>query len=141
MRRIGAAKRNMILGIVTVATLLLGTSVASAGSYWNGTKTTVSGTTWQGWVWGGIQNPVAGYNMYLRIDNGDTPAMYVRWRNCAGTSSGSLFLSNATPFQGTLGTSFIYHACTMPESRFVNTSASGTNVAMFETYFDNHYRW
>lgn len=139
MRRRGIATRGAVVGLTMVGALLLGTSTASAGSSWTGQKVTATGTTWQGWVWGGIQNPVAGWNMYLRIDNGDTPAMYVRWRNCAGTSNGTSFVSNATPFQGQLGSSFIYNACTLPESRFTNTSASGTNVANFETYFNSHY--
>lgn len=132
-------RRASVGALLAMGALLATTVPASAGSYWSGSKTTVTGTTWQGWVWGGIQNPVAGYNMYLRIDNGDTPSMYVRWRNCAGTSNGTSFVSNNTPFQGALGTSFILNACTLPESRFTNTSASGTNVANYETYFDNHY--
>ena len=127
----------LLVAVISVFALTI--QPASAGSSWSGTKTTVTGTTWQGWVWGGIQNPVAGYNMYLRIDSADTPTIYVKWVSCSGASSGALRLSGTSPFQGALGTGFIYNACALPYSRFVNTSASGTHVAPFETYFDNHF--
>lgn len=89
--------------VLAVATLGLAVGLtappAGAASYYNGTKSTYSGTTWQGWVWGGIENPTAGWNMYVRIDNGDTPAMYVRWTSCSGTSSGANKLSAPRRFK------------------------------------------
>lgn len=137
MKRIGA--KLMLVAASLALALGLTAGPAAASSYYSGTKYTYTGTTWQGWVWGGIENPTTGWNMYLRIDNGDTPSMYVRWTSCSGTSSGANKLSGSTPFQGALGTGFLAGTCALPYSRFVNTSSSGSNYAVFETYFNNQY--
>lgn len=145
-RKSGLWLRLLAITSVTAAMLAGMASPASAAidSYRNGTVTIYS-TTYQA-VTNNMTNYHAGYNKYWRVDNGINTTVYGRWVKCGYSSTqdtassvgGSARATNSNPFQGEIGSSFIYGACTKLWNRKV-TVTTYQPVLAYETYFSDRY--
>lgn len=136
---------------VTVAVVVglgvLGTGVepaAAADSYHNG-NSTIQTTSYQA-ITPSQHNAHGGHNYYVRVENGISTNVYLRWVKCGHSSTqdtassvgGSARLTNSTPFQGAVGTNFLNGTCAKIWARKLTTTTYKPTL-YYESYFNNVY--
>ena len=141
-RRIATVTVAFAVGLAVLATGVK--PAAAVDSYHNG-NAQIQPTSNQA-ITQSQYNGHSGYNYYIRVDNGISTNVYLRWVKCGHSSTqdtassvgGNAKLTNSTPFQGAVGTNFLNGTCAKIWARKLSTTTYKPTL-YFESYFNNVY--